>query len=262
MCRWGTAPSGSTTWPWRAARRRSGGGSASAVLPRRGSSLRELRPVGRGGRARRRAAGLEDPAAEEVVRKPDGVRGPYLRTMRYLFFSMLLALFAHQASPSPQAGPVVIELFTSQGCSSCPPADRLLSKLAGDPRYQGKVIPLSFHVDYWNYIGWQDPFSSARWSDRQQRLRRPRLPQQPHLHAAGGGQRPRRVRGRLREPGRGPDRRRPGGRAGGPGEPGRRSADAGRPPEGQGGREARQGRRLGQPRPLGCHLRERSDRRR
>jgi len=61
----------------------------------------------------------------------------------------------------------IVELFTSQGCSSCPPADRLLSKLAGDPRYQGKVIPLSFHVDYWNYIGWQDPFSSARWSDRQ-----------------------------------------------------------------------------------------------
>src|SRR3979411_3316788 len=61
----------------------------------------------------------------------------------------------------------VVELFTSQGCSSCPPADRLLARLAHDPKYQGKVIPLSFHVDYWNYIGWQDPFSSARWSDRQ-----------------------------------------------------------------------------------------------
>jgi hypothetical protein len=61
----------------------------------------------------------------------------------------------------------VVELFTSQGCSSCPPADRLLAKLAHDPKYQGKVIPLSFHVDYWNYIGWQDPFSSARWSERQ-----------------------------------------------------------------------------------------------
>src|SRR4029077_2560857 len=62
----------------------------------------------------------------------------------------------------------VVELFTSQGCSSCPPADRLLSKLAHDARYQGKVIPLSFHVDYWNSIGWTDPFSSARWSQRQQ----------------------------------------------------------------------------------------------
>jgi hypothetical protein len=71
-------------------------------------------------------------------------------------------------SPSPTADRVaVVELFTSQGCSSCPPADRLLSKLAHDSRYQGKVIPLSFHVDYWNYIGWTDPFSAARWSDRQ-----------------------------------------------------------------------------------------------
>ena len=64
-------------------------------------------------------------------------------------------------------GVAVVELFTSQGCSSCPPADRLLSRLARDAKYQGKVIPLSFHVDYWNYIGWTDPFSSARWSERQ-----------------------------------------------------------------------------------------------
>ena len=62
----------------------------------------------------------------------------------------------------------VVESFTSQGCSSCPPADRLLSKLAGNSKYQGRVIPLSFHVDYWNQIGWQDPFSSSRWSQRQQ----------------------------------------------------------------------------------------------
>lgn len=70
---------------------------------------------------------------------------------------------AGKASP----GIAIVELFTSQGCSSCPPADRLLSKLAGDSRYEGKVIPLSFHVDYWNYIGWTDPYSSSRWSDRQ-----------------------------------------------------------------------------------------------
>ncbi len=64
-------------------------------------------------------------------------------------------------------GPVILELFTSQGCSSCPAADRLLSKLEQNPRLAGKVIPLSFHVDYWNYIGWTDPFSSPRWSERQ-----------------------------------------------------------------------------------------------
>ena len=65
----------------------------------------------------------------------------------------------------PAAPQVLVELFTSQGCSSCPPADRLLSRLAADER----VIALAFHVDYWNYIGWTDPFSSARWSERQRR---------------------------------------------------------------------------------------------
>jgi hypothetical protein len=86
---------------------------------------------------------------------------------------ILLAMAPHtmsaEAAAAPGDGPTaVVELFTSQGCSSCPPADRLLSKLAQDPRYKGKVIPLSFHVDYWNQIGWQDPFSSSRWSQRQQ----------------------------------------------------------------------------------------------
>lgn len=64
-------------------------------------------------------------------------------------------------------GPVVVELFTSQGCSSCPPADRLLSRLKRDPRLAGTVLPLAFHVDYWNHLGWSDPFSSQRWSQRQ-----------------------------------------------------------------------------------------------
>jgi len=57
----------------------------------------------------------------------------------------------------------VLELFTSQGCSSCPPADRLLGKYADNE----SVIALSFHVDYWNRLGWQDPFSSAAYSQRQ-----------------------------------------------------------------------------------------------
>jgi hypothetical protein len=88
--------------------------------------------------------------------------------MRHLLLVTFLALFAHEASPVPESNPVVIELFTSQGCSSCPPADRLLSRLAADPGLRDRVIPLSFHVDYWNYIGWTDPFSSKRWSERQQ----------------------------------------------------------------------------------------------
>jgi hypothetical protein len=63
--------------------------------------------------------------------------------------------------------PVVVELFTSQGCSSCPPADELIHQITRDPSLRGKVIPLAFHVDYWDRLGWRDPFSSADWSRRQ-----------------------------------------------------------------------------------------------
>ncbi|HEY1251831.1 MAG TPA: DUF1223 domain-containing protein [Thermoanaerobaculia bacterium] len=77
-----------------------------------------------------------------------------------------------QAMPHPVAAeaahPVVVELFTSQGCSSCPPADVLLTKLGAAPAGQAApVIPLEFHVDYWNHVGWTDPFSSRTWTERQ-----------------------------------------------------------------------------------------------
>ena len=67
------------------------------------------------------------------------------------------------SDPAPQQAPLLVELFTSQGCYSCPPADTLLRELA---KYD-ELIPLTYHVDYWNHLGWTDPFSSKQWSDRQ-----------------------------------------------------------------------------------------------
>lgn len=75
--------------------------------------------------------------------------------------------FAAVAGPQAQAQstePVgVVELFTSQGCNSCPPADAVLGELAK----QGNLVALSYHVDYWNYLGWEDTFSSKESTDRQ-----------------------------------------------------------------------------------------------
>nr|HEX4314673.1 DUF1223 domain-containing protein [Kofleriaceae bacterium] len=80
------------------------------------------------------------------------------------------------ASPQSQAmasshvgeAPLVVELFTSQGCSSCPPADRLVGDLARAGQSDGRaVVPLTFHVDYWNDLGWADPYSLPAWTERQ-----------------------------------------------------------------------------------------------
>ncbi|RYG92377.1 DUF1223 domain-containing protein [Loktanella sp. IMCC34160] len=64
--------------------------------------------------------------------------------------------------------PVVVELFTSQGCSSCPPADEMLAEMAG----RDDIIALALHVDYWDYIGWADSFGSPAWTARQHRYAR------------------------------------------------------------------------------------------
>jgi hypothetical protein len=73
-----------------------------------------------------------------------------------------------ELSAAPDAdGAIVAELFTSQGCSSCPPADRLLTEIAAGANDR-PVIALAFHVDYWNDLGWRDPFSSTAATQRQE----------------------------------------------------------------------------------------------
>jgi len=86
-------------------------------------------------------------------------------------FALAAPALAQVAAGEEEAGvrqPVVVELFTSQGCASCPPADEFLAELAA----HAEVIPLALHVDYWDYIGWEDSFAKAQFTERQKNYAR------------------------------------------------------------------------------------------
>jgi hypothetical protein len=106
------------------------------------------------------------------------------------FFIFITAILLAGGPAAAQERRVVVELFTSQGCSSCPPADAILAELAK----RGDMLPLAFHVDYWDYLGWKDPYASRSHSERQRAYARtlgarfvytPQLVVEGHAHAVG-----------------------------------------------------------------------------
>jgi hypothetical protein len=95
--------------------------------------------------------------------------------MRIALAALLAAALApaQAADCSARSGPhtaALVELYTSEGCNSCPPADRWLQGLGARGYAPERVVPLSLHVNYWDYIGWKDPYAQQRFSDRQRRL--------------------------------------------------------------------------------------------
>ncbi len=91
------------------------------------------------------------------TKRPKGLQ--YMKSV----LSVLAAALLSTATPGTADSPVVVELFTSQGCSSCPPADKIFAELA----QRDDVIALALHVDYWDYIGWKDEFAVPAYADRQ-----------------------------------------------------------------------------------------------
>lgn len=89
--------------------------------------------------------------------------------------AVALSVAAPAAAPacsvqSPAHTTALVELYTSEGCDSCPPADMWLASLFGQGFRPQQVVPLALHVDYWDYIGWKDPFARGEFSARQRRI--------------------------------------------------------------------------------------------
>jgi hypothetical protein len=103
-----------------------------------------------------------------------GLKSSILRKFAVVFSVAFLSSVFQMAGADPvtfQSGPKrvqLLELFTSEGCSSCPPAEAWLSRLMNDSRLWREFVPVAFHVDYWDRLGWKDPFASSEWTKRQQ----------------------------------------------------------------------------------------------
>ena len=95
---------------------------------------------------------------------------------RLIFMSLIAPLWLVTAGASEaifESGPTkvhLLELYTSEGCSSCPPAEAWLGKLKENKRLWRDFVPVAFHVDYWDRLGWRDRFASKEWTQRQQIL--------------------------------------------------------------------------------------------
>jgi hypothetical protein len=88
----------------------------------------------------------------------------------FILIALLAAISAHAGDVVFESKPArthLIELYTSEGCSSCLPAEEWMSGLKNHPRLWQDIVPVAFHVDYWDHLGWRDPFASKIWTERQ-----------------------------------------------------------------------------------------------
>src|SRR5512134_3813918 len=98
-----------------------------------------------------------------------------MKTILLLGASLLAAAQVHAAqckADSPATTTALVELYTSEGCDSCPPADRWLSSLGPRGYAPDRVVPIALHVDYWDYLGWKDPYARQAHSARQRKMAR------------------------------------------------------------------------------------------
>src|SRR3989454_6981340 len=111
---------------------------------------------------------------------------PSMRCVFLCLCAMFVATVFAQSTPptfqSSERQTAVIELYTSEGCSSCPPAETWLSRLKESPGLWKNFVPLAFHVDYWDYLGWRDPWASKSFFRPPTRLRKA-MALRFHLHA-------------------------------------------------------------------------------